>query len=73
MAVAREPGVERGGGLRRRASREPSATQLELGMREHAVERLLAGEAGGAEDGDRDHLRIMQKYLHLCEALSTLR
>ena len=35
--------------------------QLELRVGEHAVERLLPGEAGRAEDGGRDHLRIMQK------------
>ena len=51
-AVAVETGVERG----RVASGErirPDGMQLELGMPEHAIERLLAGVPGAADDADR--------------------
>ena len=49
-----EPRVERGrrpAGERVRAERD----RLEPGVREHPVERLLAGVAGAAEDGGGDH------------------
>ena len=60
VTVAREARVERRSrlsGVRVAAERK----QLEIGMREDAIERLLAGKTRRAEDGDRLHLRIMQK------------
>jgi len=52
--AAVEPRVERG---RRPAGERVRAEgdRLELRVREHPVERLLAGVAGAAEDRDRDH------------------
>ena len=42
-------------------------------MGEHAVERLLAGVAGGAEDGDGRHdLRIMHIRWNLCRTTSSI-
>ncbi len=56
--VAGKARVERDRGLTgRRVGAERD--RLELGMVEHPVERLLAGVAGAAEDGGREHVRIM--------------
>ena len=58
-AVAGEPRVERGGGLPgERVGAERG--QLEPGVGEHAVERLLAGVPGRPEDCSAHGLRIMQ-------------
>ena len=60
VPVAAEPRVERVGRLPgERVGSERD--ELEPGVREHPVERLLPGKAGCAEDGGRNHLRIMQK------------
>src|SRR5207244_8232710 len=56
--VAGEPRVERAGRLARERV-GPERDQLEPGVGEPPVERLLPGEAGGADEGGRDHLRIM--------------
>ena len=59
QAEPRQARVERVGG---RAGERVGAerVQLELRVGEHAVERLLTGIPRGTEDGDGDHLRIMQ-------------
>ena len=53
-----QPQIERGRrlpGERIRAERD----DLELGVCEHAVERLLAGVAGAADDGGGRHCRLL--------------
>ena len=61
-----EPRVERVGGPAGERIR-PERDQLELRMREHPVERLLAGVPGRTEDGHGRHdLRIMHIRWNLC-------
>ena len=48
---------------------DPTATQLELGVREDAVERLLPGVAGRADDARRSHgTHSMHILCDLCRA-----
>ncbi len=64
-AVAPEPRVERRRGVAgERVGAE--GVQLEGRMGEHAVERLLAGVPGGADDRDGGHLRIMHNRRVSC-------
>ena len=60
-AVPRQTRVERARGLPRQRVR-PERDQVELRMREHPVERLLSGVAGGTGDCGKHSLRIMQKH-----------
>jgi hypothetical protein len=64
-AVAVETWVEGGrilSGERVRAD----GIELELGVAQHAVERLLAGVAGSADDADVGHAHSMHKRLEIC-------
>ncbi len=69
-AVAAEPRIERRRGLAGEGVR-PECVQLECRVREDAVQRLLADVAGGADDGDARHSRIMHMRAILCVSRPT--
>src|SRR4029079_18511537 len=65
VPVPGEPRVERLGRFARQrngAERE----QLERGVREHAVERLLPGETARADDSRRNHMEYYADLTDLC-------
>src|SRR5207245_4514474 len=64
-AVPVQAGIELGGAPAGEAVRA-DGVQVELGMREHAVERLLPRIAGGTDDGCIRHTLIMQIVRVLC-------
>ena len=67
VAVAAESGIER----RDRPSRErlrPDGDELQLRVREHAVERLLPGKSGGADDCRANHVGYYAATAHLCNS-----
>src|SRR6185295_13824281 len=64
-AVPPEAGIEGRGRLAGERVRA-EGIQLEGRVREHAIQRLLADVAGGADDGDARHLRIMHIGAILC-------
>ena len=68
VAVAAESGIER----RDRPSRErlrPERDELQLRVREHAVERLLPGKSGGADDCRANHVGYYAATAHLCNSI----